>query len=79
VSTEALTTHREEQLAWRCGEIGRYALDIEFFQPFRDFERVSHERLRENLDRAEGRFDLMEELGAPLMLLRARALRTILR
>jgi 4-hydroxyphenylpyruvate dioxygenase len=53
-------------------EIGRYAanlgLAIELFQPFRDFEGVSDERLRQNLDRAEGKFDLMEELGVPLML-----------
>jgi 4-hydroxyphenylpyruvate dioxygenase len=43
-------------------------LTIELFQPFRDFEEVSDERLRNNLDRAEGKFDLTEELAAPLML-----------
>ena len=43
-------------------------MEICLFQPFRDFEGVSDERFRHNLDRAEHKFDLMEELGAPLML-----------
>jgi len=53
-------------------EIGRYArnlgLNVELFQPFRDFEGVSDEQLRRNLERAEAAFDTMGELGAPLML-----------
>jgi 4-hydroxyphenylpyruvate dioxygenase len=53
-------------------EVRRYAADvgltIDLFQPFRDFEGVSDEKLRRNLDRAERKFDLMEQLGAPLML-----------
>jgi 3-dehydroshikimate dehydratase len=53
-------------------EVGRYARDlglsIELFQPLRDFEGVSDEQLRLNLDRAEAAFDTMEDLGAPLML-----------
>jgi 4-hydroxyphenylpyruvate dioxygenase len=43
-------------------------LKIALYQPFRDFEAVSDEQLRRNLDRAERKFDVMEELGAPLML-----------
>jgi 4-hydroxyphenylpyruvate dioxygenase len=53
-------------------EIGHYAknlgLNIELFQPLRDFEGVSDEQLRRNLDRAEAAFDTMGDLGAPLML-----------
>src|SRR5919204_4066553 len=43
-------------------------LDIDLFQPFRDFEGVSDELFRRNLDRAERKFDIMAELGAPMML-----------
>ena len=43
-------------------------LSIDLFQPFRDFEGVSPAQLQRNLDRAERKFDLMQELGAPLML-----------
>jgi 4-hydroxyphenylpyruvate dioxygenase len=43
-------------------------LAIDLFQPFRDFEGVSDTQLRRNLDRAERKFDLMQELGAPLLL-----------
>jgi 4-hydroxyphenylpyruvate dioxygenase len=53
-------------------DVRRYAADIgltiDCYQPFRDFEGVSDERLRRNLDRAERKFDVMQELGAPLML-----------
>ena len=43
-------------------------LRILLFQPFRDFEAVPRERMQKNLDRAERKFDMMEELGADLML-----------
>ena len=43
-------------------------LTIDLFQPFRDFEGVGAGQLQRNLDRAERKFDLMQELGAPLML-----------
>jgi len=53
-------------------DIGRLAADlglsIDLFQPFRDFEGVDDATLARNLDRAERKFDLMGELGAPLML-----------
>jgi 4-hydroxyphenylpyruvate dioxygenase len=43
-------------------------LVCELYQPFRDFEGVSDALLRRNLDRAERKFDVMQALGAPLML-----------
>lgn len=43
-------------------------LDITLFQPFRDFEGLPDPQRRQAFDRAERKFDLMEELGAPLML-----------
>jgi 4-hydroxyphenylpyruvate dioxygenase len=43
-------------------------LDILLFQPFRDFEGAPRDRLQRNLDRAERKFDLMADLGAPAML-----------
>jgi 4-hydroxyphenylpyruvate dioxygenase len=53
-------------------DVARLAADlglaIDLFQPLRDFEGVPDEQLRVNLERAEGRFDVMGELGAPLML-----------
>jgi 4-hydroxyphenylpyruvate dioxygenase len=50
-------------------EIARdLGLEIALYQPFRDFEGVPDERFRRNLERAERKFDVMEALGAPLML-----------
>ena len=43
-------------------------LKIVLFQPFRDLEGVSDEQFRRNLDRLERKFDLMQELGAPQLL-----------
>lgn len=43
-------------------------LGITLFQPFRDFEGLPDPQRRQAFDRAERKFDLMEELGAPLML-----------
>ncbi len=50
---------------WTADDLG---LSIDLFQPFRDFEGVGAAQLQRNLDRAERKFDLMQELGAPLML-----------
>ena len=44
-------------------------LDIALYQPFREFEGAPRDRQQRNLDRAERKFDLMEGLGTPLMLL----------
>jgi 4-hydroxyphenylpyruvate dioxygenase len=53
-------------------DVGRLAADlgltIDLYQPFRDFEGVSDEVFQHNLDRAERKFDVMAELGAPMML-----------
>jgi 4-hydroxyphenylpyruvate dioxygenase len=43
-------------------------LRIALYQPFRDLEGVSEDQFRRNLDRAERKFDVMQEMGAPLML-----------
>lgn len=53
-------------------QVARMAADaglkISLFQPFRDFEGVPDDLFRRNLDRAERKFELMGELGAPMML-----------
>ncbi|MBB4822626.1 4-hydroxyphenylpyruvate dioxygenase [Pseudomonas alcaligenes] len=48
-----------------CADLG---LAITLFQPFRDFEGCRRDRLQKNLDRAERKFDLMQELGTDLVL-----------
>jgi len=53
-------------------EIRRQAEDlglkIAAFQPFREFEAMPDDAFRRSLERAERKFDVMAELGAPLML-----------
>jgi 4-hydroxyphenylpyruvate dioxygenase len=48
-----------------CADLG---LKIMLFQPFRDFEGVSAERLARNLERARRKFELMHELGTDRVL-----------
>jgi len=48
-----------------CSDLG---LRILLFQPFRDFEAAPRARMPKNFDRAEIKFDTMEQLGADLML-----------
>ncbi|AZE51304.1 4-hydroxyphenylpyruvate dioxygenase [Pseudomonas chlororaphis] len=48
-----------------CADLG---IAITLFQPFRDFEGCRRDRLQRNLERAERKFDLMQELGTDLML-----------
>lgn len=48
-----------------CEDLG---LAIYLFQPFRDFEGVSPERLAKNIERAKRKFELMHELGTNRML-----------
>jgi 4-hydroxyphenylpyruvate dioxygenase len=48
-----------------CADLG---LRILLFQPFRDFEAAPRARMRKNFDRAELKFDMMQQLGADLML-----------
>ncbi|MEV0701712.1 TIM barrel protein [Saccharopolyspora sp. NPDC050389] len=49
----------------RCADLG---LTIDLYQPFRNFEAVPPDVLRANLRRAERKFDVMEQLGADLVL-----------
>jgi 4-hydroxyphenylpyruvate dioxygenase len=48
-----------------CADLG---IAITLFQPFRDFEGVRRDRLARNVERAERKFDLMQELGTDLVL-----------
>jgi 4-hydroxyphenylpyruvate dioxygenase len=45
-----------------------HGLEILLFQPFRDFEGMPEPQRSRTFDRAERKFDLMEELGTDLML-----------
>jgi 4-hydroxyphenylpyruvate dioxygenase len=53
-------------------EVGRMirdcGLEITLFQPFRDFEGMPEPQRSRTFDRAERKFDLMQELGTDLML-----------
>jgi 4-hydroxyphenylpyruvate dioxygenase len=53
------------QVRRSCADLG---LTIDLYQPFRDFEAVPRDVLAANLRRAERKFDLMEQLGADLVL-----------
>jgi 4-hydroxyphenylpyruvate dioxygenase len=48
-----------------CADLG---IAITLFQPFRDYEGCRRDRLQLNVDRAERKFDLMQELGTDLVL-----------
>ncbi|MBF7143936.1 MULTISPECIES: 3-dehydroshikimate dehydratase QuiC [Pseudomonas] len=48
-----------------CADLG---IAITLFQPFRDFEGIPRERMARNLERAERKFELMQELGTDLVL-----------
>lgn len=54
-------------------EVGRmvadHGLQITMFQPFRDFEGLPPEQRARAFDRAERKFDLMQQLGTDLMLI----------
>jgi 4-hydroxyphenylpyruvate dioxygenase len=49
----------------RAAELG---LAIDLYQPLRDFEGVGQAQFERNLRRAEAKFDLMDELGARMVL-----------
>lgn len=53
------------ELAAMCADLG---LAIDLYQPLRDVEGLPDDLFRRALDRAERKFDLMQQLGAPLML-----------
>ena len=44
-------------------------LTVEVYQPFRDFEGMPEPFRSRNFDRAERKFDLMEELGTDLLMI----------
>ena len=46
-----------------------HGLDITLFQPFRDFEALPEPLRAKAFDRAERKFDVMQELGVPLLLI----------
>jgi 4-hydroxyphenylpyruvate dioxygenase len=48
-----------------CDDLG---LTIEIYQPFRDFEAMPDPQRARNLERAERKFDVMQALGASLVL-----------
>ncbi len=54
-----------EEVRGMCEALG---LAITIFQPFRDFEGMPEPQRRRNLDRAERKFDTMQELGTDLVL-----------
>ncbi len=56
---------RPEAVRRMASDLG---LAIVLFQPFRDFEAMPEPQRSRNLDRAERKFDLMEALGAPMLL-----------
>jgi 4-hydroxyphenylpyruvate dioxygenase len=49
----------------KAGDLG---LEIMLYQPFRDFDTQGDELFRRNLARAKRKFDVMDQLGARLML-----------
>jgi 4-hydroxyphenylpyruvate dioxygenase len=53
------------ELRAMAGDLG---LGIDLYQPFRDFEGMPDGAFLKSLERAERKFDVMEALGAPLML-----------
>lgn len=54
-----------EDVRQRCADLG---LGIDLYQPFRDVEAVPADVLARNLRRAERKFEVMERLGADLLL-----------
>lgn len=53
-----------EQVRQRCADLG---ITIDLYQPFHDFEAVPPGVFRANLRRAERKFDLMEKLDVPTL------------
>ena len=58
--------------SWSPGDVAARAADlglgIDLYQPFRDFEAVPDAVFRDNLRRAERKFDVMQQLGADTIL-----------
>jgi 4-hydroxyphenylpyruvate dioxygenase len=51
-----------------AGEMASLGLKPITFQPFRDFEGMPDAQRQKTFDRAERKFDLMQELGCPLLM-----------
>jgi 4-hydroxyphenylpyruvate dioxygenase len=49
-------------------EVRSIGLPVELYQPFRDFDSTDPAQLERNLRRAEAKFAVTEQLGAPLLL-----------
>ncbi len=54
-----------EDVRRMCADLG---LNIDIFQPFRDFEAMPEPQRSRNMDRAERKFDVMQALGTDLVL-----------
>lgn len=55
-----------EEIRALCHRLG---LTIDLFQPFRDFEGVDDQTFTDNMRRARAKFEVMQRLGADMMLL----------
>jgi 4-hydroxyphenylpyruvate dioxygenase len=53
------------ELGRRCADLG---LSIDLYQPLRDVEGMPDAQFQRTLERAERKFDLMQAMGAPLVL-----------
>src|SRR5690349_10999158 len=49
-------------------ELDALGLEVVTFQPFRDFEGMPEPQRQKTFDRAERKFDLMQELGTDLLM-----------
>jgi 4-hydroxyphenylpyruvate dioxygenase len=58
------------ELKRMCDDRG---LGIDLYQPYRDLDATTDAQFRRNLDRAERKFDIMQTLDAPMMLVCANA------
>ena len=56
---------RASELRSLCDGLG---LGIDLYQPFRDFEGMPDALFEKSLQRAERKFDVMQALGCPLLL-----------
>lgn len=61
-----VSTSSARDVRQMCADLG---LEIVCYQPFRDFEGLPDPQRRQAFDRAERKFDLMQEMGAELMLI----------
>jgi 4-hydroxyphenylpyruvate dioxygenase len=71
---DAVELFEADFIAWNgdarevAAMVADLGLAIDLYQPFRDLEGMPETLFRRSLERAERKFDLMQALGAPLML-----------